>query len=175
VKRRTSAARLAILWLTLALPGSSAHAASKPQCWDCVERLTMELPEVNPSEDPEYEKGLSPASVLPALSQCSLDDSEIPDLKRIIDIFTEALVDGGGTAYVKDHLASMPQLNAVDRAKLIDGAVQSLDSTLRHLIDHNCRILLKSLFDDGAGQAWILRMIQLGREYDATISDVKQR
>jgi hypothetical protein len=159
----------------LASPGLSAGAEPKPQCWDCVERLAMELPEINPIEDPEYEKGLSPASVLPALSRCSLDDSEIPDLKRIIDIFTEALVEGGGTAYVEDHLALMPQLSADDRAKLIDGAVQSLDSTLRHLIDHNCRILLKSLFDDGAGRAWLLRMIQLGREYDATMSDAEQR
>ena len=50
------------------------------------------------------------------------------------------------------------------RAKLVDGATQSLDSTLRHLIDHNCRLLLQSHFDEGASRAWILQMIQHGQE-----------
>jgi hypothetical protein len=126
----------------------------------------MELPEVNPQEDPSYESGLSPGSVLPALTACSLDDSEIPDLQQIIKIFTDALVDGGGTAYVRKHLEQMPQVSIEDRRKLIDGARQSLDSTLRHLVDHNCRILLRSHFDEGASRAWVLRMIKLGRGHE---------
>jgi hypothetical protein len=157
-----------IICSLLALAGSTARAQpEKLQCWDCVQRLAMELPEINAQEDPFYEEGLTPASVLPALSQCSLDDGEIPVLQQIIKIFTDAWVDGGGAAYVREHLDQIPQVSADDRAKLTDGARQSLDSTLRHLIDHNCRILLKSHFDEGASRDWLLQVIQLGRELDA--------
>ena len=151
----------------LVLTGLTAGADPKrPQCWDCVQRLAMELPAVNPQEDPLYEAGLTAGSVLPALTQCSLDDGEIPVLRQIIGVFTDALVDGGGAAYVREHLDQMTEVSADDRAKLTDGAKQSLDSTLRHLIDHNCRILLKSHFDEGASRKWILQMIELGRRPD---------
>ncbi len=130
----------------------------------------MQLPATNPDEDPLYEQGLTPGSVLPALAQCSLNDDEIPDLRQLIEIFTDALVKGGGTAYVRQHLDQMPQLSADDRAKLMDGAAQSLDSTLRHLTDHNCRILLQSHFDEGASREWILRMIDLGKQTDTGAS-----
>jgi len=138
-----------------------------PQCWECLRHLAMELPEANPQEDPLYEQGLTPGSVLPALSQCSLDDGEISTLQQIIDVFTDALVENGGVAYVREHLAQIPQVSADDRAKLEDGARQSLDSTLRHLVDHNCRLLLKSHFDEGAGRLWLLKMIKLGGELNA--------
>jgi len=142
-------------WIAAADPAS-------PQCWGCLRVLAMQLPQVNPQQDPSYEQGLSPGSVLPALSQCSLDDSELPVLRQIIKIFADAL-DDGGVAYVAAHLGQVPTLTADDRARLLDGARQSLDSTWRHLVDHNCRILLRSLFDDGGGRAWILHMIELGR------------
>jgi hypothetical protein len=125
----------------------------------------MELPEVNPQEDPTYEQGLTPGSVLPALVACSRDDSEIPDLQRIIQIFTDAQDNGSGPAYVQKQLEQMSQVSADDRAKLVDGARQSLDSTLRHLVDHNCRILFRSHFDEGASRAWLLQMIDLGQGY----------
>ena len=48
------------------------------------------------------------------------------------------------------RLNQMPQVSADDRAKLVDGATQSLDSTRRHLVDDNCQILLQSHFDEGA-------------------------
>jgi hypothetical protein len=147
----------------MAVAGVATADPKNPQCWDCMQRLAMELPAVNAQEDPLYEQGLTPGSVLPALAQCSLDDGELPVLRQIIKIFTDALVEGGGAAYVQDHLARNPQVSADDRAKLVDGAVQSLDSTLRHLVDHNCRILLQSHFDEGASRAWILQMIELGR------------
>ena len=118
---------------------------------------------VNPQEDPSYEQGLTPGSVLPALAACSLDNSEIPDLQKIIAVFTDASVSNGGPAYVQKHLEQMPQVSAADRAKLVDGARQDLDTTLRHLVDHNCRILLKDHFDEGGGRAWLLHMIDLGR------------
>jgi hypothetical protein len=90
-----------------------------------------------------------------------------PTLRARIDtgigVAPDALVEGGGAAYVRDHLARNPQVSADDRAKLVGGAVQSLDSTLRHLVDHNCRILLQSYFDEGVNRAWILQMIELGR------------
>ena len=127
----------------------------------------MELPEANPQEDPSYEQGLTPGSVLPALSQCSLDDGEILTLQQIIDVFTDALVENGGVVYVREHLAQIPQVSADDRAKLVDGARQSLDSTLRHLVDHNCRLLLKSHFDEGASRLWLLKMIKVGGELNA--------
>jgi hypothetical protein len=127
----------------------------------------MELPETNPQEDPSYEQGLTPGSVLPSLSQCSLDDDEIPSLQQIIEVFTDALVDGGGVAYVREHLAQIAKVSADDRAKLVDGAAQSLDSTLRHLVDHNCRLLLKSHFDEGGSRQWLLKMIELGAELNA--------
>jgi hypothetical protein len=151
--------------LIAALAGASARADPKsPQCWECVRRLAMELPEVNAQEDPSYEAGLTAGSVLPALTQCSLDDSDIPVLQQVIEVFTDALVDRGGAPYVREHLKQIPQVSADDRAKLVDGATQSLDSTLRHLIDHNCRLLLQSHFDEGASRAWILQMIQHGQE-----------
>jgi hypothetical protein len=140
----------------------------RPQCWTCPQRLAMELPEINPQQDPSYEERLTPGSVLPALTVCSLDDGEIPDLQQIIRIFTDASVEGGGAAYVGKHLEQMPQVSVDDRPKLVDGAKQSLESTLRHLVDHNCRILLKSHFDEGASRAWILRMIGLGQQIEVT-------
>jgi hypothetical protein len=131
-------------------------------CWQCLERQAMELPETNPQEDPSYEQGLTPGSVLPALTVCSLDEGEIPNLQRIIKVFTDA-VRGGGAAYVQKHLEQMSQVGPNDRAKLVDGARKDLDTTLRHLTDHNCRILLQSHFDEGASRAWLLHMIALGR------------
>ena len=84
-------------------------------------------------------------------------------LQEIIRIFTDALVNGGGVAYVRDHLGQVAQLSSEDRARLVDGAAQSLNSTLRS--DHHiCRILLKSHFDEGASRGWILAMIDLGRK-----------
>jgi hypothetical protein len=88
-------------------------------------------------------------------------------LQQIIEIFTDALLEGGGAAYVREYLDQMPQVSMDDRAKLTYGAALSLSFTRRHLIDHNCRVLLKSHFDEGASREWILRMIQLGRESDA--------
>ena len=123
----------------------------------------MELPAVNAQEDPSYEQGLTPGSVLPALSYCSFDDGQIPTLQQIIGVFTDAQVEHGGAAYVGDHLARMAEVSADDRAKLVDGATQDLDTTLRHLVDHNCRLLLQSHFDEGASRMWILQMIDLGQ------------
>ena len=123
----------------------------------------MQLPEVNPQEDPQYEQGLPPGSVLPALAACSLDDSEIPSLQQVIQVFTDAQVQRGGATYVQKRLEQMPQVSADDRAKLVDGARQDLDTTLRHLVDHNCRLLLQSHFDEGASRTWLLKMIALGR------------
>jgi hypothetical protein len=152
----------AVLMLTSA--PFAAHADPlRPQCWDCVEKLIMQLPAENPNEDPAYEQGLTPGSVLPALTQCSLDDGEIPTLQQIIGIFTDAAVNRGGAGYVRDHLPEVAKLSAEDRAKLVDGAAQDLETTLRHLIDHNCRLLLKSHFDEGAGRRWLLHMVELGR------------
>jgi hypothetical protein len=138
-----------------------------PQCWTCVQHLAMALPETNPQEDALYEQGLTPGSVLPALTRCSLDDGELPVLQQIIAVLTDALVENGGVAYVRDHLAQIPELSTDDRAKLVDGARQSLDSTLRHLVDHNCRLLLKSHFDEGASRQWLLDMIRLGQNLNA--------
>ena len=126
--------------------------------------VAMEVPEVNAEGDQAYEDGLTAGSVLPALSQCSLDDGEISTLRQIIEVFTDASIERGGAAYVKAHLDQMPQVSPADRAKLTDGAKQDLDTARRHLVDHNCRILLKSHFDEGASRAWILRMIELGRK-----------
>ena len=158
--------RLLPLFAALMLFLAASPAAADPiraQCWDCLQRLAMELPEVNPQEDQSYEQGLTPGSVLPALAACSLDDSEIPDLKKIIAVFTDASVGSGGAAYVQKHLEQMPQVSAADRVKLVDGARQDLDTTLRHLVDHNCRILLKEHFDEGGSRTWLLHMIDLGR------------
>jgi hypothetical protein len=55
-------------------------------------------------------------------------------------------------------------VNVEDRAKLVDGARQDLDTTLRHLVDHSCRLLLQSHFDEGAGRTWILQMIEIGQK-----------
>ena len=157
-----------LIALLLIWAASPAHAEAKAQqCWDCVERLAMELPEINDHQDAAYEEELTPASVLPALSQCSLDDDEIPTLQKLIDVFTDAWVSGGGVEQVRRQLEQMPELSGDDRAKLVDGARQSLDTTLRHLIDHNCRLLLKSHFDEGASRKWLLQMIRFGRETDA--------
>src|SRR6476661_6192668 len=103
----------------MALAGLTAGAAPKPpQCWDCVRRLAMELPEVNADGDQSYEEGLTAGSVLPALSQCSLDDGEISTLRQIIEVFTDASIERGGAAYVRTHLEQMPQVSPDDRAKL---------------------------------------------------------
>ncbi len=153
---------VAALLLSLAAASAMADPPS-PQCWSCLRRLAMELPAVNPQEDASYEQGLTPGSVLPAMAVCSLDDGELPSLQRIIKVFTDASVDGGGVSYVRAQLERMPDVSAEDRTKLVDGARQDLETTLRHLVDHNCRILLQAHFDEGASRQWIVRMIELGR------------
>jgi hypothetical protein len=156
--------RLALLCVLLVACAVSTATADpiRPQCWSCLQHLAMELPAVNPQADPTYEEGLTPGSVLPALTTCSLDDGELPVLRKIIQVFTDASVGGGGVAYVRQHLEQMPEVKPADRAKLEDGARQDLQTTLRYLIDHNCRLLLKEHFDEGASREWILRMIGLG-------------
>jgi hypothetical protein len=148
----------------IAVSGTAAADPISPQCWACLQRLASELPAVNPQEDPSYEQGLTPGSVLPALANCSLDDGELPTLQEIIKVFTDAQVAGGGAAYVQEHLASLPKVSAEDRAKLVDGATKDLDTTLRHLVDHNCRLLLQSHFDEGASRKWVLQMIEIGQK-----------
>jgi hypothetical protein len=69
---------------------------------------------------------------------------DIPTLQQLIQVFTNAQVQGGGVAYVQTRLEQLPEVSTDDRAKLGDGARQNLDTTLRHLVDHNCRILLRS-------------------------------
>jgi hypothetical protein len=76
----------------------------------------------------------------------------------------------GAAAYVQKRLEQIPQVSADDRVKLVDGAMQDLDTTLRHLVDHNCRILLQSHFDEGASRTWLLKMIALGRGPEAHTS-----
>jgi hypothetical protein len=148
----------------VALAGTAAADPQSRQCWDCLQRLAMGFPAINAQEDTSYEQGLTPGSVLPGLAQCSLDDGEIPTLQKIIVIFTDAQAEHGGSAYVRDHLAQLPDVSADDRAKLVDGAKQDLDTTLRHLVDHSCRLLLQSHFDEGASRDWLLHMIELGQK-----------
>ena len=148
----------------IAVSGLAAADPISPQCWQCLQRLALELPSVNPQEDQSYEQGLTPGSVLPALANCSLDDGEIPRLQQIIRVFTDAQIAGGGAVYVGEHLASLPKVSAEDRAKLVDGATKDLDTTLRHLVDHNCRLLLQSHFDEGASRRWVLQMIEIGQK-----------
>jgi hypothetical protein len=100
----------------MALSGTAAADPKSPQCWDCLQHLAMGLPAVNTQEDPSYEQGLTPGSVLPALANCSLDDGELPTLHRIIKIFTDAQVENGGAEYVRDHLAQLPDVTPDDRA-----------------------------------------------------------
>jgi hypothetical protein len=62
---------------------------------------------------------------------------------------------------VGERLAESPDVSTDDRTKLVDAARQDLDTTLRHLVDHNCRLLLQSHFDEGASRVWTLHMIKL--------------
>ncbi|MGO9997046.1 MAG: hypothetical protein ACLPKW_04735 [Acetobacteraceae bacterium] len=87
-------------------------------------------------------------------------------MQQIIKVFNDAQVEHGGATYVRGHLAQLPDVSADDRAKLVDGARQDLDTTLRHLVDHSCRLLLQSHFDEGASRQWILHMIELGQKSD---------
>jgi hypothetical protein len=155
------AGTLAAIAVALTAWSVSADPVS-PQCWGCLRVLAMQLPAANPQEDPTYEQGLSPGSVLPSLAQCSLDDSEIAVLRRVIKVFSDAQ-DDGGVAYVDAHLKQIRELSADDRAKLLNGARQSLDTTWRYLVNHNCRILLRAMFDEGGGRDWILHMIEQGQ------------
>ena len=98
----------------------------------------MELPAVNPQADPTYEEGLTPGSVLPALTTCSLDDGELPVLRKIIQVFTELRLAAAASPMCGSTWSRCPR-SAGDRAKLEDGARQDLQTTLRYLIDHNCR------------------------------------
>ena len=154
--------------VAMVLAGTAEADPKSSQCWVCLSRLAMELPAINPQEDPSYEQGLTPGSVLPALARCSLDDGEIPTLQQIIKVFTDAQVERGGASYVRDHLAQLSQVSEGDRAKFVDGATQDLDTTRRYLVDHNCRMLLQSHFDEGASRKWILQMIELGQKAHET-------
>ena len=52
----------------------------------------------------------------------------------------------------------------MDTPELVDGATKDLDTTLRHLVDHNCRLLLQSHFGEGASRKWVLQMIEIGQK-----------
>ena len=75
--------RTYIVAFVITLGGTAAADPKSPQCWDCLQRLAMGFPAVNAQEDPSYEQGLTPGSVLPALANCSLDDGELPTLQQI--------------------------------------------------------------------------------------------
>ena len=85
-------------------------------------------------------------------------------MQQIIKVFTDAQVASGGAAYVREHLAWLPAESAEDRVKLVDGATKDMDTTLRHLVDHNCRLLLQSHFGEGASRKWVLQMIEIGQK-----------
>jgi hypothetical protein len=147
----------------LMVPCRSSANEENHQCWDCLERLAMDFPEKNPQEDPFLEDGLSVASVIGAFEKCSLNDSEIPTLRRIIGVFSDALFKKDGVAYVRERLNDIPDLSNEDRAKLVDGARQDLSTTLGFLTNRNCRILLQSQFDTGVSRARLLQVVQAGR------------
>ncbi len=54
VLRAMSLATPALIIVTT-LTGAAATEAKHSQCWVCVQRLTMELPAVNPQKDATYE------------------------------------------------------------------------------------------------------------------------
>jgi hypothetical protein len=156
---------LGALVLAGCLLGTNRVAAQDDnrQCWDCLERLAMTFPEKNPQEDPFFEDGLSPGSVVGAFAKCSLDDSEIPVLQRIIGVLSDALFEKDPLAYVREHLKQIPDLSDADQAKLVDGARQDLSTTLGAITNRNCRIMFQSQFDTGASRAWLLQVIKAGR------------
>ena len=147
----------------LLVPCRSSADEENRQCWDCLERLAMDFPEKNPQEDPFLEDGLAVASIVGAFEKCSLDDSEIATLRRIIGVFSDALFEKDGVAYVREHLNAIPSLSNEDRAKLVNAARQDLSTTLGLLTNRNCRILLQSQFDTGASRTWLLQVVQAGR------------
>ncbi|HEY2186858.1 MAG TPA: hypothetical protein VGH39_17855, partial [Xanthobacteraceae bacterium] len=73
-----------------------------------------------------------------------------------------------------DPIAGYACLCTLSRIVLPTGAVvqigarQDLDTTLRHLVDHSCRLLLQSHFDEGASRQWLLHMIELGQKSHET-------
>jgi hypothetical protein len=145
------------------MPSWSAAEEGNRQCWDCLKQLAMEFPEKNPQEDPFFEDGLSVASTVGAFTKCSLDDAEIPTLQKIISVFSDALVEKDGVAYVRERLTAIPTLSDEERAKLVDGARQDLSTTLGFITNRNCHILFQSQFDTGASRSWLLQVIQAGR------------
>ena len=133
---RHASAAVCLTLCVVVVSGTVAADPRSPQCWTCVQRLAMELPAVNPQEDPTYEQGLTPGSVLPALAQCSLDDDGIPTLQQIIKVFTDAQAEHGGAAYVREHLASLPKVSAEDRAKLAARVYDCLGRKMAEIIQH---------------------------------------
>lgn len=147
----------------LLIPRWSSADEENRQCWDCLARLAMEFPEKNPQEDPFFESGLPVASAVGAFNKCSLDDTEIPTLRRIIAVFSDALTGKDGVGYVREHLKGIPALNDEEQAKLVDGARQDLSTTLGFITNRNCRILFQSQFDTGASRDWLLQVVKAGR------------
>src|ERR1700742_982244 len=121
----------------LLVPCRSSADEENRQCWDCLAQLAMDFPEKNPQEDPFLEDGLSVASVVGAFEKCSLDDSEILTLRRIIGVFSDALFKKDSVAYVRERVNDIPDLSNEDRAKLVDGARQDLSTTLGFLTNRN--------------------------------------
>ena len=106
--------------------------------------------------------------MLPALTVCSLDDGELPGMRKMIQVFTDASVSGGGVAYVRQHLEQMPEVEpgrTVRSWRMGRGRIWTRHSGTQ--FDHEtAALLLKAHFDEGASQ-WILRMIELGRGTEA--------
>lgn len=165
IRRPVSAAAvLGLVSLTLFMvPRWSLADVGNHQCWDCLKQLAMQFPEKNPQEDPSFQDELSVTSAVGAFSKCSLDDAEIPMLRQIIGVFSDAQLQKDGVGYVREHLKAISALSDEDRAKLVDGARQDLGTTLGFITNRNCRILFQSQFDTGANRAWLLRVVQAAR------------
>jgi hypothetical protein len=146
----------------IAVSGKAAADPISPQCWQCLQRLASKLPAINPQEDASYEQGLTPGSVLPVLANCSLDDREIPRLQQIIKVFTDAQVAGGGAAYVREHLASLPKVSAEDRVKLVEGLGHNSAPLGGSQLPDIVAVALRR--DEGASRRWVLQMIEIGQK-----------
>ena len=164
----TQTVRWLIIAAVLIAPTLGFADEETGQCWDCLQRLALEFPEKNRHEDPSFKDGLSPNSVVGSFARCSLDDSEIPTLQRIIGVFTDARFEKDRVGYVREHLKAIPDLTDGERAGLAGGAWLDLSTTLGVITNRNCRILFQSQFDAGASREWLLQVVKAGRAMRTT-------
>ena len=158
----------------ITVSGTAAADPISPQCWACLQRLASELPAVNPQEDPSYEQGLTPVSVLPALANPGLDRRGIPTLQQVV----KSLPTPGRRRRpcIRPGTSCVAAEGESGRSCQVGGSgYEGLGHNCAPLRRRHSRLLFQSHFGEGASRKSVLQMIEIGQKSRETYYDLRRR